>query len=178
MKTNVCETDLYSVFLDFQCFPSTPSLCNISILFTILQINKWKNILWHSWQPEVLQQGYGISILFILENFQIHSWQREDILSASAVLSSFSIVRGGQNIVLFCFLSNQMQSHAFRLPVGHLRPDLLRMHAEDTIKSRYSCGACVFSVQKHVVTFWCMQSCWKSSWGDPSPSYVIMSEDE
>lgn len=80
------------------------------------------------------------------------------MLSADGVLSSFSIVQGAKNILSFCF-SNQMQSHAFRLPVGHLRPDLVRMHAEDTIKSRYSCGACGFSVQKHVVTFQCMQSC-------------------
>lgn len=81
-------------------------------------------------------------------------------MSANGVLSSFSIVRGAQNIVFF---SNQMQfqSHAFRLSVGHLRPDLVRMHAEDTIKSRYSCGACGFSVQKDVVTFRCTQSCWK-----------------
>lgn len=181
MKTNVYETDLYSVafpvFLDFQwvlspsLLQSTLSHCNISIFFTILQINKFKNILWHSRQPEVLQQGYWISILFILENFQIPSRKGEDILSADGVLSSFRIVWGGGDglrILFWGFFSNQMQSHAFRIPEDHLRPDLVRMHAEDTIKSRYSCGACGFSVQKHVVTFLMYASCWKVQlwWSD------------
>lgn len=78
------------------------------------------------------------------------------------MLSSFSIVQGAQNIIVVVFSTQmQSQSHAFRLLVGHLRPGLVRMHAEDTIKSRYSCGACGFSVQKDVVSFRCMQSCWK-----------------